>query len=164
MFKTNAVEKGSYLLGSYFSIRRGDREEFATGEFLRRTTLINVYVRGLSTDHRVIRFCDRLETQNIRSGAAKHKIDSNVFPKVFLELFYGSCSKGIVTISNHVAGVRGSDGFYHFRVNTSIIVAGETSTWSWEFGHDKLFVELKAHFLYFVLCTLCFDSLFLRMN
>src|SRR6266404_1613337 len=156
MFKTNAVEKGSYLLGSYFSIRRGHREEFATGEFLRRTTLINVYMRGLSTDHRVIRFCDRLETQNIRSRAAKHKIDSNVFPKVLLELFYGSCSVRVVAISNDMPRVCGGNSFYHFGVNTSVIVAGEASTWSWEFGHDKLFVELKACLctLFLVLCAL----------
>src|SRR6266404_1263088 len=129
MFKAKAVEKGSYLLGSYFSIRRGHRKEFATGEFLRRTTLINVYMRGLSTDDSVIRFCDRLETQNIRSGAAKHKIDSNVFPKVLLELFYGSCSVRIVAVSNDVPRVCSGNSFYHFRVNTSIIVAGETSSW-----------------------------------
>src|SRR5713226_3596060 len=136
MFKANAVEKGSYLLGSYFSIRRGHRKEFAAGEFLRRTTLINVYMRGLSTDNGVIRLCDSLETENIRSRATKHKIDGNVFPKVLLELFYGSSSVRIVAISNDVARVCSGNSFNHLRMNTGIIVAGEASGWFDLFGHD----------------------------
>ena len=57
-------------------------EEFAAGELLRRAAFIDVYVRRMRTNDRLMRGSGRFESQNICAGAAKNEKDFRFFSEL----------------------------------------------------------------------------------
>src|SRR5262245_2827368 len=138
MLKTYPVEKRLYQVYTEFAVRAGHRKQFAASELFRRPALVNVDVGGLGADDSLVRLQYRLQAENVRAGTTPNKVDRDVLAKVLLELF--DCAPGvvIVTVGNHVALIYLIDGFEYFRVDASVIVAGEASAW-WQLSLHGLF-------------------------
>ena len=85
MLDADAVQQRLDLFDAEFAVRRGNRKQFAAGEFLRRATLVNVHVRSLSAKDRVMRFRDRFQAEHVRARAAKDEIDRDVAAEMFLK-------------------------------------------------------------------------------
>jgi len=54
MFDSDAVQQGLDLLDAKFAVERRDSNQLASGELLRRATLVDVNVRRLRADNRVM--------------------------------------------------------------------------------------------------------------
>ena len=66
------------MFDAKLAVRRGKSDELAAGELLRRATLVNIHVRSVSANDRVMRLRDRLQSENVCARAAKNKIDRDV--------------------------------------------------------------------------------------
>src|SRR5882762_3192798 len=127
MLKADAVKQRLDLFDPDFSIGRCNGKQLAAGEFFRRTTFIDVDVRGFGTNDGLMRLRYCLESQRIRARAAKNKKDLYISPQVLMKLLQRSRSVRVVAIGNHVAVVGGSDRLHHARVNAGVVVTGKAA-------------------------------------
>src|SRR5688572_2366787 len=84
MLVTKHMNQRFKLFDVQFAVGGLQCNEFATGELLRSATLVHVNVRGLCTNHRVIRFGDRFEPECVCACAAEHEENFDVFAEMFL--------------------------------------------------------------------------------
>src|ERR1700752_232359 len=127
MLDADAMQQWFDLFDAKLAVGCFNRDEFAAGKLLRRATFINVHVRASGEENRLIGFGARLQTENIRAGATKDKIDSYVSAKVFLKQLRRASRERVVAIGNNVSIVCGFDRLDDFRMNTRIVVARETA-------------------------------------
>src|ERR1700752_1655388 len=107
MLDADAMQQWFDLFDAKLAVGCFNRDEFAAGKLLRRAPFINVHVRGLGAENRLIGFGDRLQTENIRAGATKDKIDSYVLSKMFLKPLRRRSRERVVAIGNNVSIVCG---------------------------------------------------------
>src|SRR6185437_11535531 len=124
MLDAYAVQQWLDLLGAELAVRCWNRNQLAAGELFRSTAFINVHVRRVSTEDRVIRFCDRLQAKNIRAGAAEDKVHRDV-AEVFLKQLQRTRRDRIAAIRDHVAFIRALDSVDYLRMHAGVVVARE---------------------------------------
>src|SRR6266436_1481165 len=135
MLKADAVKQRLDLFDPDFSIGRCNGKQLTAGEFLRRTTLIDVDVRRFGTNDGLMRLRYCLKSQYIRARAAENKKDLYIFPQVLMKLFQRSRGVRIVAIGNHMAVVGGGDSLHHARMNAGVVVTRKASGWPILFCH-----------------------------
>src|SRR3569832_1494107 len=101
MLDADAVQQRRDVFDAELAIWSGNRNLLAAGELFRRSTFVNVYVRSISAEDRVMRVRDRLQTEHVRARAAKDKIDRDV-AEVFLKQLHRACGYRIAAIRDHV--------------------------------------------------------------
>ncbi len=124
MLDADAVQQRLDLFDAQFAVRRGDRDQFAAGELLGRATLINVHVRRVGTEDRVMRLRDRFQAEDVRTRSAKDKKDRDV-AEVFLKQIHRARGDRIAAIRDHVSVIRARDGIDNLRMHTGVVVARE---------------------------------------
>ena len=91
MLKTKAMHASHHQFGSEFPVRSVDGEQAATDDTLGRAAFINVDVRGLGTNHCLMRAHHSVDSHGVGTGAVKHERHDSLFAEMLLkQLLYAS--------------------------------------------------------------------------
>src|SRR5947209_5489056 len=127
MFNANPAVDCTHSVDRHFSILGRNRDQLATGKFLRRAALIHINVGGFGTYNSMKGLGERLQTEAIRRRAVEYKKDFCIFSEMVPEEPFCRLCIRIVSIADHVSLVRRGYRSKDMRVNSRVVVAGETA-------------------------------------
>jgi hypothetical protein len=113
------------LLGPQLAVLGRDRDELAAGEPLGRAALVDVDVRGLGADDRLVGREQALQADDVGARAAPREHDGRRHAEDVVDLTDGPLGPGVGPVGQRVAGVGPGDGLEHRRVHPRRVVAGE---------------------------------------
>src|SRR5687767_347490 len=121
------MEQWWNLHRSKFPVQRRNRQQFTSGKFFGRATLIDIDVGRLCAHDGVVRPGRCLQPKDVSPGTSENKKDLRVLAEMFLKLL--NCARGewIIAVGNHVTIVGCCDGVHYVRMNARVIVTSKTS-------------------------------------
>jgi hypothetical protein len=129
MLVANSVIGGPNRFDSELARRRREGNKLAARELLRGAAFVGMNMCNFGAEHGMIRMRHRLQAEDISRSSIENKKYFNVATKVLTKLFDRRVGKRIVAVTDCVSLVGRCNGAKDLRMNTGIVVAGETANW-----------------------------------
>ena len=123
MLVADAVVGMTYEIHGEFAVDRAQRDEFRSSVSLGSSAFIGINVRRLGTDHRFIRTCKSLQTQDVGCGSVENEKHGDALAKMLFKFHDGGSREGIVTVADNVSGVGTRDGSEDFGMDDRVVIA-----------------------------------------
>ena len=115
------------LFDSDLPILMRQRDQLASRMFLRRSTLIGINVRIIAAQNGVVRTIQSLQSKHVSAGPVEGEENIDAGSEMLFKFRHRGARVIVVAISAHVPLVGAHNGIENFRMNSSIVVAGETT-------------------------------------